>query len=122
MRNGLCSKCCQSCRQNIDRSRMSPKPDEKSKLSVSRSQSSEAGSDQFDINTPVKGVNSPSLSTTTSSPGDDLKKFTSHVDSNETFDLSRKDSFSSVDRLDKKQSCSCWCQSWAEICVRCPTG
>ncbi|XP_050540898.1 tuberin-like isoform X2 [Daktulosphaira vitifoliae] len=122
VRNGLCSKCCQSCRQNVDRSRMSPKPDEKSKLSVSRSQSSEASSDQFDINTPVKGVISPSLSTTTSSPGEDPKKFSSHVDSNETFDLSRKDSFSSIDRLDKKQSCSCWCQSWAEICVRCPTG
>lgn len=119
VRNGLCGKCYQSCRQSSNSARMSPKPDEKAKLSVSRSQSSEA-SDQHDGNTSAKGVASPScLSTATNSPGEETKKFTP-IDSNEQFDMNRKISFS--DRLDKKQSCSCWCQSWAEICVRCPTG
>ncbi|XP_050444478.1 tuberin [Adelges cooleyi] len=117
VRSGLCGKCSLSCRQTSD-----PKPDEKSKLSVSRSQSSEAGSDQPEVNTPVKGIASPSsLSITTSSPGEDTKKFP-HVEPPEAFDMPRKDSVSSIDRLDKKQCCSCWCQSWAEICVRCPTG
>jgi len=121
VQNGLCGKCYQSCRLNSDQARMSPKPDEKSKLSVSRSQSSEA-SDQLDVNTSIKGVSSPScLSTATNSPGDETKKFP-HIEPSEPFDMSRKNSFSSSDRLDKKQSCSCWCQSWAEVCVRCPTG
>lgn len=120
-KNGLCSKCYQSCRLSSDPVRMSPKPDEKSKLSVSRSQSSET-SDQLDVNTSIKGVSSPScLSTSTNSPGEETKKFP-HIESSEPFDMSRKNSFSSSDRLDKKQSCSCWCQSWAEIRVRCPTG
>lgn len=100
---------------------MSPKPDEKSKLSISRSQSSEA-SDQHDGNTYVKGIASPScLSTANNSPGEESKKF-QHIELNESFDMARKDSFSNSDRLDKRQSCDCWCQSWAEICVRCPTG
>lgn len=122
VRNGLCGKCYQSCRQSSDQAKNSPKLDEKSKLSVSRSQSSEA-SDQIDVNTSSKGVASPScLSTANNSPGEETKKF-SHIEQpNEPFDITRKDSFSSSDRLDKKQSCSCWCQSWAEICVRCPTG
>lgn len=121
VRHGLCGKCYQSCRQNCDRVIISPKPDEKSKLSVSRSQSSEA-SDQLDGNTSVKGVASPScLSTATNSPGEETKKFP-HIEPNEPFDMSRKDSFSNADQTDKKQCCSCWCQSWAEICVRCPTG
>lgn len=122
-RNGFCSKCYDSCRQNNDQAKMSPKPYEKSKLSVSRSQSSEA-SDQHDGNTSAKGVASPScLSTGTNSPGEETKKFPINIESNEPFDIiPRNDSFSSSDRLDKKQSCSCWCQSWAEICVRCPTG
>ncbi|XP_060838182.1 tuberin isoform X2 [Rhopalosiphum padi] len=121
VQNGLCGKCYQSCRLNSDQARMSPKPDEKSKLSVSRSQSSEA-SDQLDVNTSIKGVSSPScLSTATNSPGEETKKFP-YIEPNEPFDMSRKNSFSSSDRLDKKQSCSCWCQSWAEVCVRCPTG
>lgn len=121
VRNGLCGKCYQSCRQNSDRARMSPKPDEKSKLSVSRSQSSEA-SDQHDGNTSAKGIASPScLSTSTNSPGEETKRF-SLLESNESFDMPRKDSFSNSDRLDKKQNCSCWCQSWAEISVRCATG
>ncbi|VVC44066.1 Rap GTPase activating protein domain,Tuberin,Armadillo-like helical,Armadillo-type [Cinara cedri] len=121
VRHGLCGKCYQSCRQNNDQAIISPKPDEKLKLSVSRSQSSEA-SDQLDGNTSAKGVASPScLSTATNSPGDETKKFP-HIEPNEPFDMPRKDSFSNADRIDKKQSCSCWCQSWAEICVRCPTG
>lgn len=121
VQNGLCGKCYQSCRLNSDQARMSPKPDEKSKLSVSRSQSSEA-SDQLDVNSSIKGVSSPScLSTATNSPGEETKKFP-HIEPSEPFDMSRKNSFSSSDRLDKKQSCSCWCQSWAEVCVRCPTG
>lgn len=119
VRNGLCGKCYQSCRQSCNSAKMSPKPDEKSKLSVSRSQSSEA-SDQHDGNTSAKGVASPScLSTATNSPGEEAKKFPS-IDANDQFDMNRNNSYS--DRLDKKQSCSCWCQSWAEICVRCPTG
>lgn len=122
VRNGLCGKCSQSCRQNSEQARMSPKPGEKSKLSVSRSQSSEASSDQLDVNTSAKGVASPScLSTATNSPGEESKKFP-HLESSEPYDMARKDSFSNSDRLDKKQSCTCWCQSWAEICVRCPTG
>lgn len=102
---------------------MSPKLDEKSKLSVSRSQSSEV-SDQHDGNTSVKGVASPScLSTGTNSPGEETKKFSINIDSNESFEnITRNDSFSSSERFDRKQSCTCWCQSWAEICVRCPTG
>lgn len=65
---------------------------------------------------------SPScLSTSTNSPGEETKKFPL-IEPTEPFDISRKDSFSNTDRIDKKQSCSCWCQSWAEICVRCPTG
>lgn len=119
VKSGLCGKCYQSCHNN-DQARISPKPEEKSKLSVSRSQSSEA-SDQLDGNASAKGVASPScLSTATSSPGEEIKKFP-HIEANEPFDMPRKDSFSS-DRTDKKQSCSCWCQSWAEIYVRCATG
>lgn len=119
VRNGLCDKCYHSCRLSNDRARMSPKPDEKSKCSVSRSQSSET-SDQLDTNTSVKGIATSScLSTAISSPREETKKFP-YIDTAEPFDISRKDNFLNI--IDKKQSCTCWCQSWAEICVRCPTG
>lgn len=126
VRNELCGNCYESCRLNSDQVKLSPKPDERSKLSVSRSQSSDA-SDQYDGNTSAKGVASPScLSTGTNSPGEETKKF-QRTEPIEQFVMPRKDSmFSSSDRLDKKQdrqdSCTCWCQSWAEVCVRCPTG
>lgn len=118
VRSGLCGKCCRSCCPTTGFT-MTSKLAERIKLAVSRSQSSET-SDQHDGNTSAKGVASPScLSTATSSPGEESKKFT-HVEPNESFDMPRKDSFS--DRLENIQSCICWCQSWAEICVRCPTG
>lgn len=90
---------------------MSPKPGEKSKLSVSRSQSSET-SDQTDVNTSVKG-----------SVAVDDSKTLGPFNTNYSFDYPpRNDSVVNSEGLEKILSCSCWCQSWAEICVRCPTG
>lgn len=118
VRNGLCGKCCRSCCPT-NKPNLASKLEEKVKLSVSRSQSSEA-SDHHDGNSSAKGMASPScLSTATNSPGEESRKF-SHIEPIEPYDMTRKDSFS--DRADKLPCCVCWCQSWAEISIRCPTG
>lgn len=114
-RNGLCDKCSQSC-YHVDNDLDPVKFAEKIKLAVAQSLSE--ARDQHDGNTTAKEVASPTyLSTATSSPGEESKKFPQLDFSS---DKTRKNSFS--DRFGNVQNCICWCQSWAEVIIRSPTG
>lgn len=105
LKYGLCDKCWNMCKAERD-----GEP-------VSRSGSHEKEKDDGGGSNRASRQNSDDKSnnnTSASSPIDENKKFEQQLSSH-------LQTLAAVDSKDK-QACACWCQGWAEIYVRRPTG
>lgn len=111
LKQGLCDKCYNACKSEQGKT-----SDDHQKLSKGNS----GERDKEDLSNRVTRQNSGEKSNTSaSSPLEENKRLTDKLD----MLPSKLQQLSNLENTKReKQLCACWCQSWAEIYIRRPTG
>ncbi|XP_014220709.1 tuberin [Trichogramma pretiosum] len=117
MRGPLCDNCWSACKASPDQARSSHS-------SLLRASSADGNSVEKLSRQSSGGHASSSANTAANSPTDENKRVVDDLetDPQQNSEAYKLEQIMNVDKQEEHQPCACWCQGWAEIYVRRPTG
>ena len=119
MRGPLCDNCWSACKTNVEQSRSSHS-------SLLRASSAEGNTSSVDklSRQSSGGHASSTANTAANSPTDENKRFIDDLESeaHQPTEAHKLEQMMNAEKQEEYQPCACWCQGWAEICIRRPTG
>ncbi|KAK2584988.1 hypothetical protein KPH14_008518 [Odynerus spinipes] len=129
MRGGLCDNCWVACKSRPQ----SPEHTKSSQTNLRRISSFETGKDEKLSRQSSGGHGSSNANTAANSPTEESKKSLDDIDTTKRENLveksekdhgepSKLEQILNSEKHEEHVLCACWCQGWAEIYVRRPTG
>lgn len=130
MRGGLCDNCWAICKVTPP----TPEHAKSNQSGLGRASSIEGAKEEKLSRQSSGGHGSSNVNTATNSPTEESKKLFEETDSSkrdvplegssekEQLEPSKLEQILNSEKQDEFEPCACWCQGWAEIYVRRPTG